>query len=120
MAEVNSGYTQSQIAAMQRDAVRRVNEMQKMSRERLLNGTGMPAGSMTPPPVAKRQEPRQSEQEDPPVEQCETEVVSSGLAGILDRLHLDSEMILIMLLLLVLVNEGADVKLILALVYIML
>lgn len=115
---MNSGYTQSQIAAMQRDAVRRVNEMQRMSRERLSNGIGMPARPQTPPP-----QPTQSHQqvnEPPPIEQCETEVVPNSLTGFLDKLHLDPEMILIMLLLLVLVNEGADVKLILAMVYIML
>lgn len=117
MAEGNNGYTQSQIAAMQRDAMRRVNEMQRISKEKLGSGAVAPNHA---PPVPTSTVINEFSSEPSPVEQCETEVISDGFTGFLDKLNLDSEMILLVVMLLLLVNEGADIKLILALVYILL
>lgn len=102
---------------MQNDAVRRVNEMQRLARERVGNTSNN---------VAQPQS-----QEPPPNEPCNTDNsflsglgvnfagVGNSFAGILQKLDLDSEKILIILLMIILVNEGADILIILALGYIL-
>ncbi|MEG0691593.1 MAG: hypothetical protein RR444_00750 [Oscillospiraceae bacterium] len=121
MAENNNGYTQSQILTMQQDAMRRVNEMQRISRERLGNNVSVPAHQPQPdhhnPPAKSHHVEKKEEQE---IERCQPEVVQNGFKGILERLNLDEEKIIIIMLLILLVNEGADIMLILALVYILL
>lgn len=116
MAEQKSGYSSAQIAAMQRDAMRRVNEMRKLSEQKI---------AATPPPKIEREpaavhtEEEQAEQKDS-LHSEEPMVHKNILAGFLDKLNLDQETILILLLMFMLINEGGDNMLILALVYILL
>ena len=123
----NSGYSSAQILSMQKDAVRRVNEMQRIARERLQRtenamGTAPAAVSRSNPPAA--QAPVVPEHDTPqpvrPAGQSPVPSAGSPFTGILDRMGLDSESTLLLLLLLLLVNEGADNMLILALVYVLL
>ena len=50
MAQFNSGYTPSEIMAMQRDAEKRVREMQKKSEEKV-KGSNNPSFDLPPNPV---------------------------------------------------------------------
>lgn len=163
----NSGYTNSEISAMQRDAIRRVNEMQRISQEKLrqthqafsapqnaprpseppphsgnaafgqgssipVHHTASPSGSSPPsfplpdhrvdtPQLSPHPpHPPEHHEEPHPVPRPEGGEPESIFKGILQRLNLDSESIMLLLLTLLLVNEGADSKLIMALVYILL
>jgi hypothetical protein len=111
-------YSNAQILAMQRDAIRRVNEMQKISQEKL-HGRQERA---QPPPARggmRRTDPPQKngQAEEALSQQSQQE---GPLQGIVQRLGLDHETLLLAAILLLLVNEGADVMLILALTYILL
>ncbi len=90
-------YTSEEILAMQKDAVRRVAQMRKLSQTRVQQS-----------PVPQKEEPslaRTPEEES---------------AGILDTLLSDSDTLLILGVLFLLIREKADAKLILALVYLLL
>ncbi|MFZ2539491.1 MAG: hypothetical protein WAX04_11390 [Oscillospiraceae bacterium] len=120
MAGYNNEYTQPQILTMQQDAIRRVNEMQRISRERLGNNIPIPINESQPNrhnPSAKHDHEHKNE---PVVEHCEAEVMPNGFKGILEKLNLNEEKIIVIMLLILLINEGADIMLILALVYILL
>lgn len=107
-----SNYSSSQIISMQNDAIKRVNEMQRISREKLNQSHQQQFNSM---PIDNRSRTHDEH------ETVQPEIVkTSTFQGILDNLNLDTETIIIMILLLLLVNEGADMSLILALVYILL
>lgn len=122
----NSGYSSSQIMSMQKDAVRRVNEMQRVAQDRLrrtaaaMNG-GAPSPSAPPAPHRQPAKPNQpAAPASPPPAPVEGDPVPAPFQGFLDRLGLDQESTLLLVLLLLMVNEGADRSLILALVYILL
>lgn len=136
---VVSGYSSAQMLAMQKDAIRRVNEMQRQAQERLRQTQEIlepppqeddppaeePAGEAEPAneeEPAGRAEPSPAMEEGVPTGEPGTGAAAepSPGAGILQRLGLDEESILLILLLILLINEGADSKLILALVYILL
>jgi len=137
MAEMN-GYTSAETIAMQKDAIRRVNEMRRLSNEKLRQtqeafSAGNHPGQKAPEARQEKFEPEFHEQgrvgaqqyplrakEEPEVIACEPEIAKSGLQGILQRLNLDSDSIILIVMLLLLINEGADVMLIMALVYILL
>lgn len=119
-----SGYTSSEIISMQNDAVRRVNEMQRLSRERVKNDNlhvlHSGQGSLSEEKPQKPIENHTQHTTPQPIEVCEPEIVSNGFAGILEKLDLDDEKLLLILLIILLVNEGADIILILALGFILL
>ncbi|MGI5959560.1 MAG: hypothetical protein ACOX60_09115 [Massiliimalia sp.] len=98
-------YQGNDIMRMQQDAVRRVREMQRRAKEKL-NQTP-PVSSGTPYPQVSR------EQAAPPAN------TQKENASILDKLGLDREKALLLLLIILLLNEGADQKLILALCYLL-
>lgn len=131
MAQYNSGYSSSEIMAMQRDAAERVREMQRRAQQRLhqSNGQqmdnpnqmnmrqspshnrpvgGMPAFSVPPPHHGTSQSP-------PPLFSF-----GSSIQAILDQFHLDQDRIVLILLFLVLMREESDPMLLLALAYIFL
>lgn len=155
-------YTSAQIMAMQRDAIRRVNEMQRIARERVF-GTQQPPASSAEPETSRgrsseprrvREEVSSSPSKTPEQERPEPHRVPSSsetgprthslpvelprrnssppslpglnlpvpnaLGGILDRIGLDNDQLILGGLILVLINEGADNLLILALAYILL
>ncbi|WMJ24402.1 hypothetical protein RBG61_06965 [Paludicola sp. MB14-C6] len=147
MAVNQSGYSSQQIMTMQQDAIRRVNEMQRLARERVANSDNRsnqnnqmhpehhtPQQQNNAVKVEHHNSNTQNNQhheekqfnnnaeknESIKVEHCPTEIVSQGLTGFLDRMNLDTETLLLLGLILLLVNEGADVMLLLALGYILL
>lgn len=117
MAQAQSGYSDAQIRAMHKDAVRRVNEMQRVARQRV--------NSSPSPPSKEENSLPHIEQESEPIKPvisetaCQSITQTNGLTGFLDRMNLDEEKILLIMLLILLINEGADTYLVLALVYIL-
>ena len=91
MAQFNSGYSSSEILSMQRDAMRRVREMQKKSEEKL--------GKTIPPPPIKNNSPKVNENP-------------------LNNINLDKDRLLLLCLFLLLMQEETDPILMLALAYI--
>lgn len=135
MAISQNEYTNAEIVSMQKDAMRRVNEMQRIARQKINSTVAVPPKNLPTQlrqPTIVTQQPQQAQSAAPQVAvgqrpatpqhvpQVATEVVSSTFAGILDKLNLDDEKILLILLIFVLINEGADLSLILALGYILL
>lgn len=145
MANNAGNYSSAQIMAMQKDAERRVMEMRRMANERIRRteksmqgGSSAPGAAPAHPSapaegnggfVQRQSHPNENHPASmqkkpanlpPPTEEVQTELVPSGMQGILDRIGLDEESLLILLLLLLLINEGADTMLILALVYLLL
>jgi len=139
---VGNGYSSAQILAMQKDAIRRVNEMQRAAREKLRQtqqqmgdpppesvlpeeqsapeAKAEPPRQISPPEEAPARENASSRGQTPSRERTQGGEGGSPLQGILSRLNLDQETLLLLLLLVLLINEGADSKLILALVYVLL
>lgn len=116
------GYSSSEILAMQKDAIRRVNEMQRIAREKI----ALTQPNLNNPIVKEKTINKERKTEPIPLtsnnlDHCETEVIkTTTFSGMLDKLNLDDEKILLILLMLILLNEGADMMLILALGYILL
>lgn len=124
----NSGYSSTEIMTMQKDAMRRVNEMQRIAREKI-EGTIAPAVTSAIPNkpiknVTNQPPSRQIPNTDTITQQkpqnVSMEIVHDGFTGILEKLNLDDEKLILILLIILLVNEGADIILILALGYILL
>jgi len=101
----SSGYSASEIMAMQQDAAERVREMQRRARQRMEQGTRPPSPPSAPP--APSQHPAAFSQKPP-------------AAGPLQGLLGDSDRLLLLLLILVLSQEKADPALIMALFWLML
>lgn len=114
--------------------MQRVREMQRRARERLeasnRMATGLPAAQPPPAPgMTARNTPAQSASAMHNVSPARTRTPAQHPApqasgafpfqGILEKLGMDGETGLILILLLLLVNEGADRTVILALVYIL-
>ncbi len=94
---------------MQQDAIERVREMQRRAREKLESSNrSVPTAQPTAQPISR------------PIAVPQTEnSPAQPFQGILEKLGIDGETALILILLLLLLNEGADRSLILALVYIL-
>lgn len=110
----NSGYSASQISAMQQDAVERVREMQRRAREKLESSNQIASAPVRQQPVQQAAY-RQSS----PAVPAAPASPAQPFQGFLEKLGLDGETALILILLFLLINEGADQTLILALVYIL-
>ena len=97
-------YSDSQFGKMQEEAMRRVREMQQRSRSAVGQDSPPPAPPPPPPPPDK---PEQN---------------SSGniLGSILGDINIDEEKALIALLIFILYKQGADIKLLLGLAYLLL
>lgn len=121
-------YSSSEIISMQSDAVRRVNEMQRLARQRVLqtpNDTSLSHSAGTPNATAMSLgAPMKGSHEQPfggnPKGEFSIDSIGESFTGILDKFNLDEEKILIIILIIILVNEGADIMLVLALGYILL
>lgn len=96
---ISNQYSPAQMAAMQKDAVRRVQEMQRQAKSRV-------AGQ----PVTQEEPVSLPTAESSP---CPQPVSAAPLPGI-------SEEALLLCILLLLFNEGTDGKLLLALLYVLL
>lgn len=106
MAE--NSYNASDMMSMQRDAVRRVREMQRRANEKL-----------RPPVPAQRDAAHPPAAPAPPASRPASESAGSGLSSFLSQMNLDSEKTMLLLLIILLLREGADTKLILALCYLL-
>ena len=105
-----SRYSAGDMMAMQRDAVRRVREMQRRANEKL--HPPHPAPPQSPPPARPPAPPPGGG--GPPAG-----VPADGLSAFLGRMELDQEKIMLLLLIVLLLREGADTRLILALCYLL-
>ena len=101
---------------MQRDAMERVREMQRRARQRIeetnrvvTESPAAPAPHRTMQPTPASHKPAATSRPAQP----------APLQGILDRLNLDGDTVLILILLLLLMNDGSDQSLILALVWLL-
>ena len=117
----STNYSSSDMMAMQRDAMRRVQEMQRIAKSRVNGGQDTAAAQSAPaPPVSapspNRPQQAPSKQECPVAAPAEKNILQELLSG----LNLDHDRLIILLLLIVLMNEGVDGKLLLALCYLLL
>lgn len=117
--------------SMQQDAVRRVREMQRIANSKLegrqepssseqhIAASGQPGHAPTPSRQAARDDRQKAS-----VGQESGKLPASSenglLSGLLGQLNLDRDRLIILLLLIVLMNEGTDQKLLLALCYLLL
>lgn len=114
-------YSQEDIAAMQQDAIRRVKEMDRRARAHLhpnnervqdeqLREITLPIAEATLTHDEQKQEHNPAKASSSPL----------SFSQLLEGLGLDSDHILIIVLIIILMQEGADKLLIFALVYLML
>ena len=114
-ANRNGGYSAAEFSSMQRDAVNRVLEMQRRAQMRLEQSNRMAsAGQMPAPTSVPQHSPQHISQPQPQIPQP-----AFPFQGILEKLGMDGETAVLLILLLILLNEGADRSLILALVYVL-
>lgn len=112
------GYSSEEIMAMQRDAIRRVNEMRRISEEKLRQSKAARTEPVEPVPHPPQIPADLSE---PPKPQPVPSAASpGGLGALLQTFGKDHETLLLLSLLFLLIREGADTSLILALVYVLL
>lgn len=122
------GYSSEEILAMQKDAIRRVNEMRRISEEKLRQ-----SGAFVPPaePPKPKPQPEPTVELPPPAPEEKPEKLPEkpavvlqpqpgGFGDLLKLFGRDQETLLLLSLLFLLIREGADTALILALVYILL
>lgn len=114
-----NNYSGSDILHMQQDAIRRVREMQRRANEKLRQGNSPPSNGTTPPPLSLSNSHPSSSHNERPVPISTNPPVQDSLAGVLDRLGIDNEKAVLLLLIILMLNEGADTKLILALCYLL-
>ncbi|MEG0615515.1 MAG: hypothetical protein RR540_07140 [Oscillospiraceae bacterium] len=140
-------YTQSDVNSMRQDAIRRVQEMQRRSEGYINENPKPPQEPQQAPkpqqnPSQNFEQPHNNPQQNPfaalfsnnfqqpksknvekPVENVEQSpskgLFGGFLDGILPDLHLDEEKIIIIILIIILAREGADLKLLLALGYLL-
>lgn len=115
-----SGYSASEISSMQQDAIRRVREMQRRAQKRLEESNRLAAGgSSLPAQPHPHNSTSQTSVHPAETQQPLPAQPALPFQGILEKMGIDGETGLILLLLLLLLNEGADRTLILALAYIL-
>lgn len=97
-------YTREEMMAMQKDAERRVREMQERSKSLVANDPPPP-----PPPPPPKPQPIHNE----------TPVNKGFSEGIFPDIKIDEEKALIIFLLIILARNGADMKMLIALGYLL-
>lgn len=102
-------YTREEMMAMQKDAERRVREMQERSKS--LVASEPPPPPPPPPPPKPQPQPQPIHNEMP---------VNKGfLEGLFPDIKIDEEKALIIFLLIILARNGADMKMLIALGYLL-
>ncbi len=107
----SKNYTREDIIAMQKDAERRVREMQEKQKSIANNNCSPPP----PPPPPPQPVPTPATM---PIHK-ENPVNKGFLEGILPDIKIDEEKALIIFLLIILARNGADMKMLLALGYLL-
>lgn len=127
-----SNYTQSEIITMQQDAVKRVNEMRQQAMKHINTMDNVVEETVQETPIAPNIEqveeitpteiPEVAKEFEPiiPIDNNILHPTVNSLKGIFDKLDLDSEKIILIGLMLLLMNEGADNTLLMALGYVLL
>lgn len=117
-------YSGADMMSMQRDAIRRVREMQRRANEKIQphpggarQSTSFHASSQTPY-VGFEQERTQAPNTSRPIKEVSSDERINPLS-VLESLNLDQEKVILLLLIVLLLHEGADTKLILALCYLL-
>lgn len=100
-------YTREEMMAMQKDAERRVREMQERSKSLVANDPPPPP----PPPPPPQPQPQ-------PIHN-ETHANKGFLEGLFPDIKIDEEKALIIFLLIILARNGADMKMLIALGYLL-
>lgn len=103
-------YTREEMMAMQKDAERRVREMQERSKSLVAS---------EPPPPPPPPPPKPQPQPQPQPIHNETPVNKGFLEGIFPDIKIDEEKALIIFLLIILARNGADMKMLIALGYLL-
>ena len=112
------GYTYAQMRAMQQDAIRRVTEMHRAANEKVRGSQPKQKPEKERPPVPVH---RPMPSGLPELLSGNASVPSAGsLEGIAGRLGLEGDQLLLLGLLLLLINEGADPSILLAVFYLLL
>ena len=116
-----SNYSREDLAAMQKDAMERVREMQRRADETLRRSNQSMPQPSTPPPVQKEENPSPPPPPPKPLPQPPPAISNnSKLSNILSIAGMDSDRLIILGLLLILWNDNADHLLLLALLYLLL
>lgn len=103
----SNGYSGAEVLSMQQDAIRRVQEMQRRANAHLTPSAAPPEEPPAQPPA----DPPKKPEEAPP---------TKTIGGLLEQFGVDPEQALLLVLLLLLAQEKADSKLLLALAYLLL
>ena len=110
----DSGYTSSEILAMQRDAIRRVQEMQRRA------NIHVPPVSPAPTADASQEQRR----EDPPPKKYHQEqknspavLLPNRVQGLINSIGLGEDKAVVLAVILILLSQNADQTLIIALLY---
>ena len=136
--EVN--YTPRQLQTMQQEAIRRVQEMQRRSRRSVGQNQGAPAHSAplrqappqppppaqqsAPPPQAAPQPgpsfpPQQSFHSPHPFSLDQVIQMKNPIATLMEAFHIDHDRLMILFVMMMVLGDGADLTLLLALVYLL-
>lgn len=116
-----SNYSREDLAAMQKDAMERVREMQRRADETLRRSNQSMPQPSPPPPVQKEENPSPPPPPPKPLPQPPPAISNnSKLSNILSIAGMDSDRLIILGLLLILWNDNADHLLLLALLYLLL
>ncbi len=118
----NSSYSPKDMAAMQQDAMERVREMQRRADETLRRSNPPPPASTVERPTPTPQPPLPPPAEIPtPAPAPLPDLLGGGkLNQLLAATGMDRDRLILLGLLLILWNDNADKKLLLALVYLLL
>ena len=112
-------YSHSEMMAMQQDAIRRVQEMHRRSQPKIQNQSHHSRNNTHPSSQQKNQEfPDKKQNSQQPIVPAKPNE-ESPLSKILTDLNLDHDRIIILALIVLLLNEGGDKLLILALCYLL-
>ena len=116
-----SNYSRDDLAAMQKDAMERVREMQRRADETLRRSNQAMPQPSPPPPMQKEENPSPPPPPPKPLPQPPPAISNnSKLSNILSIAGMDSDRLIILGLLLILWNDNADHLLLLALLYLLL
>lgn len=120
-------YTNAELMAMQQDAIRRVQDMHRRAQQRV---QGQPDSTRTQRGTTSHSAPRshsssaqEQQRRQPPAPSPPAEIQQTGdetpIDKILKDLNIDKDRIILLGLIILLLNEGADRTLIIALVYLL-
>lgn len=112
-------YSGSDMLHMQQDAIRRVKEMQRRANEKVRQGNSQASTIVSHTSFDPSDRPTSRETKNTQLPANQNQSSSGSLTGILDRIGIDNEKAVLLLLIILMLNEGADTKLILALCYLL-